>query len=127
MLKKLCALSLSLLIFTAASARPTQAAQSDDHAAKVKAQVARLGAGDRARVKVELLDGAKLEGRVTETADQHFVVTTETGAPTRVEYAQVKKLKGRNLSTGAKVGLGLGLGAGAALLVAYIAWAAAER
>jgi YD repeat-containing protein len=125
--RKLCALALSLLMFHGAFARPAAAAQGDRRAARVKAEVARLGTGDRARVKIELHDGRKLEGHVTETAEQHLTLTDAAGTPTRLDYTQIKKLKGRNLSTGTKVGIGLGLGAGLTLLVAYLAWAAAER
>ncbi|HWS56130.1 MAG TPA: hypothetical protein VN228_18460 [Pyrinomonadaceae bacterium] len=74
-------------------------------------------------MQVELLDGRKLEGHVAEAGGEHFTLAGRGGDTTRVEYAQVKKVRGRNLSTGAKVGLGAGL----ALLVAYIAWASVER
>lgn len=129
MLKKLCTLTLSLLLFQAALARPVAArtgpARDAAAADRIRAEVAKLGAG--ARVKVELLDGRKLEGHVAEAGAEHFVINERGGNTARVEYTQVKKVKGQNLSTGAKVGIGIGIGAGAALLIAYIAWAAAER
>lgn len=131
MLKKLCTLTLSLLLFQAALARPAAArtgpARDAAAADRVRAEVAKLGAGAGARVKVELLDGRKLEGHVAEAGAEHFVINERGGNTARVEYTQVKKVKGQNLSTGAKVGIGIGIGAGAALLIAYIAWAAAER
>ena len=44
------------------------------------------------RVTVELFDGRKLQGYVTETATKHFVVAGE-GRSAQIAYGDVKKLK----------------------------------
>jgi len=79
-------------------------------AAKVKTAIARLGTGPAARVEVKLRDKTKLKGYVSEVSDGHFVVVDDkTGAATQVPYPQVKKVKGNNLSTGAKIAIGVGV------------------
>lgn len=133
MLKKFCSLMLAALLTQAALVLPASAAGTNvkkeaERAEKVRAGVARLGTGTDARVRVELRDKSKLEGYVGAAGEDHFVVAdARTGAPTRVEYGQVSKVKGNNLSTGAKVGIGVGIGAGVTLLVLYLMYAANER
>ena len=79
-------------------------------AAKVKTDIAKLGTGPAARVEVNLKDKTKLKGYVSEVSDGHFVVVDyKTGAATQVPYPQVKKVKGNNLSTGAKIAIGIGV------------------
>ena len=127
MLKKLCALALSLLMFQTAYAFAPDAARPNARAEKVKSGIARLGTGESARVKVKLFDGRKLEGHVAEADAEHFVVADKAGAATRVEYTQVKKVSGHNLSTGAKIGIGVTIGVIVTLAVLYLTWAANER
>lgn len=77
---------------------------------KLKEGVARLGTGTEARVEVKLKDKTKLKGYVSEVGGEGFsVVDAKTGRETRVAYPQVQKVKGHNLSTGAKVAIGLGV------------------
>jgi len=77
--------------------------------AKLKEGVVKLGTGAGARVEVKLKDKTKLKGYVSEVGDEGFsVVDAKTGTATHVAYAQVQKVKGHNLSTGAKVAIGLG-------------------
>ena len=52
--------------------------------------------------------------------DGSFVVANvKTGGATTVAYADVTRVKGHNLSSGAKVGIGIGIGVGIAI-VAYL-------
>ncbi len=65
-------------------------------------------------------DKTKLEGYVSAVGDDSFVVTDiKTGVATTVAYPQVKKVKGNNLSTGAKIAIGVGIAA--VVLVVIIA------
>ncbi len=76
---------------------------------KLKQEVARLGAGPAARVEVKLRDKTKLKGYVSGSDGEGFrVVDAKTGAETRVAFPQVRKVRGHNLSTGAKIAIGLG-------------------
>ena len=131
MLKKNCCLLLAAFMLQAALVRPA-AAKADakkeaERAEKVRAEMSKLGTGADARVKVELRDKTKLEGFVSEAGAEHFAVTDKSGTTTRVSYEQVRKVRGHNLSTGAKVGIGVAVGAAVTLLVLYLVYAANER
>ena len=77
---------------------------------KLKESVAKLGTGTDARIEVKLKDKTKLKGYISEVGGEGFsVVDAKTGTATHVAYPQVQKVKGHNLSTGAKVAIGLGV------------------
>ena len=120
MLKKICSVALAALLLqaTAAPALAKTAAEKEaKRAEKVRTQLAKLGTGADARVKLELRDKTKLEGYIGEAGPESFVVVSKAGAATTVAYPQVVKAKGHNLSTGAKIGIGIGIGAGITLLI----------
>ena len=90
-------------------------------AAKVKAGVAKLGAGVDANISVKLRDKTKLKGHVSRIEEEAFFITdAKTGAETRVAYGDVTQAKGNNLSTGAIIAISIGVGVGVTLLVIYI-------
>ena len=123
MLKKICSVALTALLLQAAAvpALAKSAAEKESkRVEKVRAQLARLGTGKDALVRLELRDKTKLEGYVSEAAPESFVVVNKAGVATTVAYPQVAKAKGNNLSTGAKVAIGIGIGAGVTLLIALI-------
>ena len=112
MLKKICSAVLSALLLQAAAVpafAATGAEKEARRAEKVRAQLARLGTGPDARIKLELRDKTRLEGFVSEAGADGFVVTDGTGHATTVAYPQVKKAQGNNLSTGGKIGIGIGV------------------
>jgi hypothetical protein len=123
MLKKICSFALAALLLQAAAA-PALAKSSAEkearRAEKVRTQLADLGTGSDARVKLVLRDKTKLEGYVSEAGPESFVVVNKAGVATTVAYPQVAKAKGNNLSTGATIAIGIGIGAGIALLIALI-------
>ncbi len=127
MLTKLLSLALAGLLAHAVgfvTPRPVGAAGDSDalFAAKVKAEVAKLGAGSNARVKVRLRDKTKLEGYVSEVAEEHFVVTdSKTGKAVTVSYSEVEKVKGNNLSAGAKIGIAVAVAAAVGVIIAVVA------
>lgn len=112
MLKKVLSVSLVAWLFGFVALMPAEARvdpSEASHAARVREAVSRLGTGESARVEVRLRDKTKLKGYVGEASDAGFtVVNTKTGAATHVAYPQVQKVKGHNLSTGAKIAIGLG-------------------
>ncbi|HEX8560156.1 MAG TPA: hypothetical protein VF668_18815 [Pyrinomonadaceae bacterium] len=122
MLKKLCAVALSGLLLQAAAA-PALAGTKEEkearRAEKVRAQLAKLGTGPAARVRLELRDKTRLEGFVSEAGAESFVVTDKAGAARTIAYPQVAGVKGNNLSTGAKIAIGAGIAAGVFLLVLW--------
>jgi len=123
MFKKFCSVVLSALLLQAAAVpafAATSAEKEAKRAEKVRTQLAKLGTGSDARVKLILRDKTKLAGFVSEAGASTFAVTDRAGRTTTVEYSQVGKAQGHNLSTGAKVAIGIGIGAGVTLLILFI-------
>ena len=123
MLKKVCSVVLSALLLQAAAIpafAATNAEKEARRAEKVRTQLAKLGTGSDARIKLILHDKTRLEGFVSEASADTFAVTDRAGKTTTVEYGQVSKAKGHNLSTGAKVAIGIGIGVGVTLLILFI-------
>ena len=122
MLKRICSVALTALLLQAAAA-PALAKSSAEkearRAEKVRAQLAKLGTGKDAVVRLELRDKTKLEGYISEAGPDTFVVTSRAGVATTVAYPQVAKARGNNLSTGAKVAIGIGIGAAIVLLIIW--------
>lgn len=130
MLKKLSCAILSALLMQAAvipAFAKTNAGKEAKQAAKVRERIGRLGTGADARVKLELRDGAKLEGYVSEAGAEAFAVTDGAGRTTSVAYPAVKKAQGHNLTTGTKILIGVGIGVAVTLVVIYAIYAANER
>ena len=123
MFKKVCSVVLSALLLQAAAVpafAATSAEKEAKRAEKVHTQLAKLGTGTDARIRVILRDKTKLEGFVSEAGADTFAVTDRAGKTTTVEYSQVGKAQGNNLSTGAKIAIGVGIGAGVTLLIFFI-------
>lgn len=113
MFKRILSLSLVALLLVVTGVRPVHAKSVSEKearlAGKVKAGVEKLGTGASARVEVKLKDKTTLKGYVSEAGAEDFsVVDARTGAAVRITYPQVQKVKGHNLSTGAKIAIGLG-------------------
>lgn len=122
MFKKICSLMLSALLLQAAAIpafAATSAEKEAKRAEKVRTQLARLGTGQDARVKLELRDKTQLEGYISELGGESFVVTNKAGVATTVAYPQVGKVKGHNLATGDKIVIGVGVGVAIVLLVIW--------
>ena len=123
MLKKICRVVLAALLLqsVAVPALAKSAAEKEARRAeKVRTQLAKLGTGKGARVRLELRDKTKLEGYINEAGAESFVVTDSAGKTTAVAYPQVRKAQGNNLSTGAKIAIGVGIGAGVTLLIVLL-------
>jgi hypothetical protein len=116
------AVSLLLSLFAAPSALArTKAEKEAALAARVKAGVAKLGAGKDAEISVKLRDKTKLKGYVSRIEeDAFFIADAKTGDETRVSYGDVTQVKGNNLTTGEIIIIGAAIGIGITLLVIYI-------
>lgn len=89
---------------------------------KVKTGVTKLGTGPEAKIKVKLKDKTKIEGYITESNENQFVVmNSKTGQPVQVSYSNVKQVKGNNLSTGVKIIIGIAIVFAVILVVTVIA------
>jgi len=116
---------LASLLLLAAVSQPVAAKQGDTAATlveKVKAKVAKLGVGEKAKATVFLKNGTKTKGYIAQAGDDDFVVRDrKTDAPTTIRYADVAKVESnRGHSTARNLGLGIAIGAGA-LLVTILA------
>ena len=130
MLKKICSVALAALLLQAAAIpafAATSAEKEAKRAEKVRTQLAKLGTGSDARIKLILRDKTKLAGFVKEAGANTFTVVDAAGKTTAVEYSQVKKAQGHNLSTGAKIAIGVGIGVAVTLIILYAMYAANER
>ncbi len=123
MLKKVLSLVVVVAVFHVGFCVQTASARSKAEkqvrfAEKVKAGVEKLGVGEETYVRVKLRDKTKLAGYISEAREESFVVTNlKTSEATTVAYTDVKKVKGHNLSTGAKVAIGAGIVFAVVLLV----------
>ena len=114
MIKKVLSLVLVGFLLTVAGVRPAYAGSKEEKqirfAEKVKEGIGKLGTGAEARIEVKLRDKTKLKGYVSEAGEDSFVIVDEkTSAASTVTYAQVKQVKGNNLSTAAEIALGIGV------------------
>jgi hypothetical protein len=121
-MKKLLTMMVACLVVSAVSVRPVAASSNTEKearfAGKVKLGIEKLGSGSETRVEVKLRDKTRLKGYISEISENEFVITdVKTGAVNKVAYADVKQIKGNNMSTGAKIGIGIAIGAGITILV----------
>ena len=123
MLKKVLSLVAIVALFHAGFCVQTASARSKAEkqarfAERVKAGIVQLGVGEESYVTVKLRDKTKLAGYISEAREESFVVTDlRTSEAATVAYADVKKVKGHNLSTGAKVAIGAGIVVGVVMLI----------
>lgn len=113
MSKKILLLALTISLLHV-GARPVFAASQDEketrRIAKVKSEVAKRGVGEKARIKVKLRDKTELKGYVSRAGEDDFLLIAEkTSIKTPIAYRDVEQVKGKGLSTGAKIGIGVGI------------------
>ena len=118
MLKKhLTWLILGLLLLGPASQLVAANQRGDKEATtveSVKAQVAKLGLGEKARATITLKDGAKSKGYVARAGEEDFVMRDrKTDNATTIRYADVAKVDAhKGHSTAKTVGISAGVGGG---------------
>jgi len=79
---------------------------------EIKAKIARLGTGKKAKAQIKLRTGEKIKGFVDSAGDDSFAFTERDSKQTKtIAYADVVEVKkSGGLSTGAKIAIGLGIG-----------------
>lgn len=108
-------LLLALVVSLApVGARPVLCAPQDAkeirRIAKLKSDVARRGIGEDARVKVKLRDKREIKGYISRAGEEDFMLIEEkTSMRTPIAYRDVAHIKGKGLSTFAKIGIGVGI------------------
>ena len=108
--------SLFFLSPSTAMAQTSQA-ERDQKAGKIKEKVLTIGSGKDTKIRVKLYSGTRYEGTLTRASESDFDVTDKVGGVHTVKYPDVKQIGGKNLSTGAKIGIGIGIGAGIVLAI----------
>ena len=119
----LTSLLATVLLVTSIS-MPVAAQNNSDAAAldKVKAKVAKLGVGEKAKATVMLKDGTKQKGYIGQAGSDDFILRDrKTDAPTTISYSDVSKVdSNRGHSTARNLAIGIGIGAGALLAIIFI-------
>lgn len=102
-MKKILSLTLITLLTQMLFVHSTFAGTKEEKfAEKVKTEIAKLGTGTDAKIKLKLKDGTKIKGYIIEANENQFVVmNSKTGQAVPIAYPQVGQAKGNNLSTGA--------------------------
>lgn len=120
MFKNYLSLMLVCLLVSAINVEPalapTKGKEQPPPIEKIKANVAKRGVGEKARVKIKLQDGTKVHGYISQAGEDNFVVMdSKTGQTTTLAYRDVSEVKGKaGLSTAAKIGIGVAIGVGVA-------------
>src|SRR5437773_701009 len=87
----------------------TQTQKSD----KAKSEVQRRGIGENSQVKVKLRGNeGEVKGYISRIDETSFQVTEQKSGRVRtINYADVDRIRGTGLSTGAKIAIAAGIGA----------------
>jgi hypothetical protein len=109
------AMILSLCALAPVSSFAQTQTKQEKKAAKVKDKLQKLGTGEKAKIKVKTYGGVTYQGYVSAANADDFTVTDKGGTAHGVRYADVDKIGGKNLSTGAKIGIGIAIGAAAVI------------
>jgi hypothetical protein len=118
MLKTYLSLLLSGLLLVSFGAQPAQASarvspQSSNE--RIKAQVAKIGIGAKAKATITMNNGTKVKGYISRADEDEFVLRDKkTDAPTTIRYADVSRVqanKGHSMARNVAIGVGIGVGA----------------
>jgi hypothetical protein len=116
---------LASVLFVASISMPVAAQQSNSGGTtldKVKAKVAKIGVGEKAKATVILKDGTKKKGYIGQAESDHFILRDrKTDSPTTISYSDVAKIESnKGHSTARNLAIGIGIGAGAFLAILLI-------
>lgn len=122
---------LSSVLLIATLSIPTAAQQSSAQGPpldKVKAKVAKIGIGEKAKATVHLKDGTKKKGYIGQAGTEDFVLRDrKTDEPTTFRYNEVAKVdSNKGHSTARNLAIGIGIGAGAFLGILMLAIASLD-
>ena len=91
---------------------------------KIKAKIAKLGTGEKAKARIKLRSGEKLKGYISSAGENDFAITDKKSGQTEtVLYADVIEARKPGLSKGTKIAIVVVIGvvATAAILALVIA------
>jgi hypothetical protein len=116
MMKRTIAVTLvavmTCLSLTAAESQADQSTRGHpDQAVKIRAKVQKTGVGEKSKIRVKLRDGTELRGYVSNIGNDSFTVTdSATHKASSLSYDDVETVRGKGLSTAAKVLIVTGIG-----------------
>ncbi len=115
MKKHLTILLIGSLVFLASGGQTLGRSSGKDKVPtveQIKAKIAKLGTGKKAKAQIKLRTGEKIKGFVSSAGDDSFAFTERDSKQTKtIAYADVVEVKkSGGLSTGAKIAIGLGIG-----------------
>ncbi len=116
---------LASVLFVASLSTPVAAQQSNSNNTtldKVKAKVAKLGVGEKAKATVILKDGTKRKGYIGQAGSDDFVLRDrKSDSPSTISYGDVAKVESnKGHSTARNIAIGVGIGVGAFLAIVFI-------
>jgi hypothetical protein len=116
---------LVTVLFVASNSLPVAAQRTNSDGTtldRVRAKVAKLGIGEKAKATVILKDGTKKKGYIGQAGDDDFVLRDrKTDTPTTIRYSDVAKVESnKGHSTARNLAIGIGIGAGAFLAILLI-------
>ena len=122
---------LASLLLIARISMPVAAQQKNSEGMtldKVKAKVAKLGTGEKAKATVIMKDRTKIKGYIGQAGSDDFVLRDrKTDSPTTIRYSDVSKVESnKGHSTARNLGIGIGIGAGAFLAILLVAIASLD-
>ena len=107
MLRKYLSVFLALILLqitTGSAFSGTRAEKDDQRRGEVKAEVAKHGTGEKARIRVKMMDGKTLKGFIEEAgADSFLLREPETAVPRTIAYSDVSKIKDKEASRFQKI------------------------
>jgi hypothetical protein len=123
MKKHLTIILIGSLVFLASGGQALARSSGKDKVLtveEIKAKIAKLGTGKKAKAQIKLRTGEKIKGFVDSAGDDSFAFTERDTKQTKtIAYADVVEVKkAGGLSTGAKIAIGLGIGVGVLAIVA---------
>lgn len=125
MKNRLKVLPLSLMLVLVPLARIVSAqpqAGDAEKAAKVKSDIAKRLADKKTNVKIKLRNGEEVKGRIDQADDNLFTVTQDkTAKKVEIAYSEVAAVKGRGLSTAAKIGIIAAIAVGVLAIAVVVA------
>jgi len=115
MKKHLTIILIGSLVFLASGGQTLARSSGKDKVPtveQIKAKIAKLGTGKKAKAQIKLRTGEKIKGFVSSAGDDSFAFTERESKQTKtIAYADVVEVKkSGGLSTGAKIAIGLGIG-----------------
>jgi hypothetical protein len=124
-MKKYLTCLMASVLFVVSLSLPIAAKQGNTEGItvdKVKAKVAKLGVGEKAKATVILKDGTKRKGYIGQAGSDDFVLRDrKTDSPTTIRYSDVAKIESdRGHSTARNIAIGVGIGVGAFLAIIAI-------